>query len=216
MAFYLRGRWAHDKSSKISGFYRKCTEFLQPLVSGSPLCSSSSEPQQWSEIAVTGPGSPGQAPGWQKPSSAGSLQETQAHILIRNQDNAGHTLHLPCLRGQDHLVLLHQLGGKMRMGWLKSVIFIYCPPSHAPTLCLPSSLPQRLLYPSLDHIPPASPHSPLPAAVASPALQSCDPGNPGPHSRRAQSQMGVGPRVCQADSSSASDGVGSFPAQGRC
>lgn len=165
---------------------------------------------------MTGPGSLGQAPGWQRSSSARSLQETQAHVLIRNQDNAGHTLHLPCLRGQDHLVLLHQLGDKMHMGWLKSVTFIRCPPLHAPTLCLPFSLPQGLLYSSQAHTPPASPHSPLPAAAASPALQSCGPGKPGPHSRRAQSQMGVGPRGFQADSSSASDGAGSFLAQGRC
>lgn len=58
----------------------------------------------------------GPASGRQGPSSALPLQETQAHLLMGNQDNASHTPHFSCLRGQDHLVPLDQLGGKMHAG----------------------------------------------------------------------------------------------------
>lgn len=88
------------------------------------------------------------------PPSALSLQETQAHLLIRNQDNAGHTLHLPCLRRQDHLVLLDQLGGKMHTGQLTSVVCIHCPPLHDPH---PASLP---LLPEASFTPPWPTHLP--------------------------------------------------------
>lgn len=54
----------------------------------------------------------GQAPGRQVPSSALSLQETQAHLLTGNQDNAEHRLHLPSLRGQGHLIVLYYLTEK--------------------------------------------------------------------------------------------------------
>lgn len=66
------------------------------------------------------------------------------------------------------------------------------------------------------HGPPASAHSPVTAAAASPAPQSCGPGKPGPHSQRAQSQMDAGPQGQQAGSSSASGKAGSSLAQGRC
>lgn len=61
------------------------------------------------------PGSKGgeeAAPGGQRSSSSLSLQETQAHLLIGNQNDASHTRHFPRLRGQSHLILLDQLGGK--------------------------------------------------------------------------------------------------------
>lgn len=73
------------------------------------------------------------------------------------------------------------------------------------TMCLPSTPHSAHSYPvppflsSQDsstlpcpHTLLVSPSSPLPGVAASPALQSCGPGRPGPHSQRAQSQMGVG------------------------
>ena len=66
---------------------------------------------------------------------------------------------------------------------------LHPPPSSACSHPVP---PTSLSTPG-PHSPPASPHSPLSAAAASPALQSCGPGKPEPRNQRAQSQMGVGP-----------------------
>lgn len=106
-------------------------------------------------------------------------------------------------------------GRQTHTGQLQSVISIHCPPLHAPTLYLPSFPLHDFLPRSLAHTSPASPHSPLPTAAASPALQSYGPGNSECHSRRAQNRTGVGPRGYQADFSSASGGAGSSLAQGR-
>lgn len=127
-------KFQRSRGSALSffGFWTLAAAFVPSL----------SETKPWPGTPVPGLGPLGPALRWRGSSSVLSLQETQVHLLIRNQDNAGHTLHLPCLRGRGHLVLLDQLGDKMHTGLLKSVISSHCPPLHAPTLCLPkASLP---------------------------------------------------------------------------
>ena len=81
---------------------------------------------------------------------------------------------------------------------------------------MPPPVPPSPFSPPSPHTPPVSPHSPLSAAAASPALQSCGPGKPEPHSQRVQSQTDAGFWGHQVGSSSANAGAGSCQAQGRC
>lgn len=134
------------KVAKAQGSMGSALSFSNLWYLAAPLFPSS-ETQQWPEITTPGPGPLGKAPGWWGPHSALSLQETQAHLLIRNQDDAGHTLHLPRLRSQDYLVLLDQLGGKVHTGQLTSVVFIHCPPLHTPTLASLPPLPEASFTP---------------------------------------------------------------------
>lgn len=91
--------------STLSSFDLSCLE-----ATFSTFSTFWSETQPW--LGISAPGiQKGTAPRRHGPSSALSLLEAQAHLLIGNQDNACHAPHLPCLGGQDHLVLLDQLGG---------------------------------------------------------------------------------------------------------
>lgn len=97
------------KVAKAQGSVGDARSFSSLWHLGAPVLPSSSETQQWPGTTYYARAGP---LGQQGPHSALSLQETQAHLLMGNEDNAGHTLHLPCLRGQGHLILLDQLGGK--------------------------------------------------------------------------------------------------------
>lgn len=83
-----------------------------------------------------------------------------------------------------------------------------------PWTSLPLLSPNPSILPD-PHNPPHILCSPLTAGVASPVLQSCDPGRTEPHSQRAQSQMGVGSRSYRPLSSSAIGEAGSSRAQER-
>lgn len=148
----------------------------------------------------------GQAPWRQEPSSVLlSLPKAQAHLLAGDQDNAGHRLQFSHPRSQDHLVLLYQLAG--REGRTTGLLI-----SNSYSLPLLSPKPSILPDP---HNPLHNPCLPLTVSVASPVLQSCGPDRTEPHSRRAQSRMGVGSQSYQSLSSSAIGEAGSSPAQER-
>lgn len=156
----------------------------------------------------------GQAPWRQEPSSALlSLQKAQAHLLAGNQDNAGHRLHFAHPRSQNHLIFLYQLAGREGRvtGLLISNSCSLC--RLLPWISLPLLSPKPSILPD-PHSPPHIPCSPLTATAASPVPQSCGPGRTEPHSRRAQSRMGVGSNY-QPLSSSAIGEAGSCRAQER-
>lgn len=98
------------KVAKAQGSTESALRFFDLCCLAATFSRFWSERQRW--LGMTAPGrEQGAAPGRLGPSSALPLPEVQAHLLIGNQDNAGHAPHLPCLGGQDHFVLLDQLGG---------------------------------------------------------------------------------------------------------
>lgn len=160
-------------------------------------------------------GTSGKAPRRKEPSSVLlSLQKVQAHLLVGNQDDARHRLYFSHPRSQDHFILLYQLAGRegRATGFLISNSCSLCgllPWTSSPLLSLkPAFLPD-------PHSPPHIPCLPLTVSAASPVPQSCGPGRTEPHSRRAQSRMGVGFRSYQPLSSSAIGKAGSCRAQER-
>jgi hypothetical protein len=138
----------------------------------------------------------------------------QPHLLAGNQDDAGHSLYFSHPGSQGNLILLYQLSGREGRvtGLLISNSFSLRRRLPRTFLSLLSPKPSILPDP---HSPPHIPCSPLTASVASPVLQSSDPGKTEPHSRRAQSRMDVGSQGYQPLSSSAIGEAGSCWAQER-